>query len=280
MERPQAITLALPKPGRALWALLCVIAAVGLFTAFLATWVPGGDAVFAALAFRLDRALTQPWRLLTSGLLTSPSQWSHLFFSLLGLYFLGAPLERRWGGFRFLRFFALAVLFGNLATLVVDAAVPFTGQDRFHPAFVFGPSAAIAAVAVAWAREYPDATVNIFFVLPLRAKSFLWLTIGFCALDLVYPAGMPEGVVAPFGGVVAGLIAGGTPSLTRRLWLRIRLAFLRRRSGHLRADDILAPRPAQRRARPGAPPLRVVPGGLEEVLKKRPPPPKDKRYLN
>ena len=42
--------------------------------------------------------------------------------------------------------------------------------------------------------------------------------------------------------------------------------------------DLAAPKP-KRRARPGSPPLRVVSGGLEEVLKKRTPP-KDKRYLN
>ena len=43
-------------------------------------------------------------------------------------------------------------------------------------------------------------------------------------------------------------------------------------------EDVLEPKP-KRRPRPGAPPLRVVSGGLEDVLKKRTPP-KDKRYLN
>jgi hypothetical protein len=44
-------------------------------------------------------------------------------------------------------------------------------------------------------------------------------------------------------------------------------------------DDVLARKPP-RRARPSnAPPLRVVSGGLDEVLKKHTPP-KDKRYLN
>jgi hypothetical protein len=97
-------------------------------------------------------------------------------------------------------------------------------------------------------------------------------------LDLVYPAGMPEGVVAPFGGLVAGLLFGGTPSPARTTWLRVRLALLRRQSSNVRVEDVLSRKPA-RRPRSGAPPLRVVPGGLEEVLKKRTPP-KDKRYLN
>jgi membrane associated rhomboid family serine protease len=277
MDRPQALTMAFPKPGRALWTVLIAMGVLGVFSALLATWVPGGEAVFATLALERAVAFTQPWRLFTSGLLTSPNQWSHLFFSLIGLYFLGAPLERRWGAFRFVRFLAIAVLFGNLATLAVDA-LPVLSQSRFHPELVFGPAAAIAAVAVGWALEYPESNVNLFFFVPVRGKVLLWITLGFCVLDLVYPAGLQEGVVAPFGGVVAGLLFGGTPSRGRRAWLRVRLTLLRRRSVGLGSEDLLAPR-TPRRPRPGVPPLRVVPGGLEEVLKKRTPP-KDKRYLN
>lgn len=272
------MSLAFPRPGPALWAILIATGALGIFGAFFATWVPGGERVFLALTCVVDHAFTQPWRLLTSGLLTSPAQFSHLLFSLAGLYFLGAPLERRWGPWRFARFFAVAVLFGNLATIAANAAAPVDAQARFHPSLVFGPTAAIAAIAIAWSREFGDSIVNLFFVLPVRGKTLLWVTIGFCVLDLIYPSGVPEGVVAPFGGVIAGLLFGGSPSLARTAWLHLRLAVLRRRSSGMRVDDVLSPKP-KRRSRPGAPPLRVVSGGIDETLKKRTPP-KDKRYLN
>jgi membrane associated rhomboid family serine protease len=272
------VTFAFPRPGRALWGVMIAMAAIGITTAFLATWGSGAESIFHFTAYVPSQVFAQPWRLLTSGLLTSPASWSHLFFALLGIYFLGAPLERRWGGARFVRFLALAVIFGNLTTLAVDRAIPDGAPERFHPAFVFGPAAAITAIAIAWAREYADSTVQLFMVLPMRGRTLFWLTIGFCVLDLIYPAGMPEGVVAPFGGLIAGLLFGGSPSLVRTAWLHLRLAFIRRQSTSLRVDDILAQKPP-RRPRPGAPPLRVVPGGLDEVLKKRTPP-KDKRYLN
>jgi membrane associated rhomboid family serine protease len=277
MERPAAVSLALPRPGPALWGILIAMGVLGIGGALLMTWFSGGEAVFTALALKRGVAFSQPWRLFTSALLTSPNQQMHLGLSALGLYFLGAPLERRWGSARFLRFFAIAVLFGNLFTVAVDA-LPVPAQARFHPDYAFGPAAAIAALAVAWALEYPDATINLFLFVPIRARFFLWMTIGFSVLDIIYPAGLEEGVVAPFGGVVAGLLLAGSPSRVRRAWLGLRLLVLRRHSGHLRSEDILAQRPA-RRPRPGSPPLRVVPGGLEEVLKKRTPP-KDKRYLN
>jgi membrane associated rhomboid family serine protease len=279
MNRPPAVSLALPRPRRALWIVLVAMAALGIFTAFLGTWVgPSGAILFEALGYKPALTLVRPWALLTSGLLTDPEHWSHLILSLLGLYFLGAPLEQRWGSWRFARFLALAVVIGNLTVLALSAVVPAAAQPRFHPAFVFGPTAAITAIAVAWSREFAQSTVNLFFFLPVRGKVLFWVTIGFCVLDLIYPAMLPEGVVAPFGGVIAGLILGGTPSLARTAWLHLRLALLRRRATSLNVDDVLAPKP-KRRPRAGAPPLRVVPGGLEEVLKKRNPP-KDKRYLN
>lgn len=270
--------MAFPKPRRALWIVIIAMVVLGFFNAFLSTWLGGGKLVFTLLGCDIDHPLHQPWGLLTSGLLTSTEQWTHLGLSLLGLYFLGAPLEQRWGSWRFARFLALAVIVGNLAVIAVSLAVPAASQPRFHPGFAFGPTAAITAIAVAWAREYASSTVNLFFFLPVRGRVLFWVTIGFCVLDLIYPSGLPEGVVAPFGGVLAGMLFGGTPSLARTAWLRLRLAVLRRRSTAIQLDDVLAPKP-KRRPRAGGPPLRVVPGGLEEVLKKRTPP-KDKRYLN
>jgi membrane associated rhomboid family serine protease len=278
MDGQQPMSLRMPRPGPGLWGVLGTIAALGIFSAFAATWAPGVERVFAALVCVLDVAFKEPWRLVTSGLLTSRTEWSHLLFSLAGIYFLGAPLEKRWGAFRFVRFFVIAIVLGNLATIGVAAIVPPDAQSRFHPDVVFGPTAAIAAIAVAWSREYRESTVNLFFVVPVRATTLLWVTIGFCALDLVYATAIPEGVVAPFGGIVAGLLFGGSPSLLRTLWLRTRLFFMRRRSPGLRVDDLLNPQ-RPRRARPGAPPLRVVGGGVDEMLKKRTPP-RDKRYLN
>jgi membrane associated rhomboid family serine protease len=278
MNGQPATSLAFPKPGPAVWTLLAVTAALGVFTAFLATWVPGAERLFLDLACRVDRAFAQPWRLVTSGLLTDPEHPTHLLFSLMGIYFLSPPLERRWGSRRFAVFAALAIVLGNLATLAVGAVVPPDAQARFHPEILFGPGSLIVAIAVAWSREYSDAIVNLLFVLPVRGRTLLWATIGWCVIDLIYPAGLPEGVVAPFGGIVCGLLLGGSPSLVRSAWLRLRLLILRRRASTLRVEDILSPKP-KRRPRPGAPALRVLSGGIDEVLKKRTPP-KDKRYLN
>jgi membrane associated rhomboid family serine protease len=279
MDGASSYSVAFPRPGRALKFVLVVILALGIFNAFLATWIPGGARVFALMVCDVDKVMhAQVWRLLSSGLLTDPTRYSHLIFTLLGLYFLAPDLERRWGEWRFLRFLGLAVAVGNLLSMGVGAIMPAGAQERFHQGTMFGATAAIAAIAVAWARTNADLQVRLFFLIPVRGRYLLWVTLLFCVLDLIYPTALPEGVIAPFGGVVVGLLFGGTPSLARTLWLRARLALLQRRSSRMRVEDVLAPQ-APRRHRPGSPPLRVVQGGLDDVLKSRKPP-KDKRYLN
>jgi membrane associated rhomboid family serine protease len=280
MKSDPSIALALPRPGRGLKAVLVTVFALGILNALFFTWVPAvGTTIFDALACDIERVWRgQLWRLVTSGLLTNPTSYGHLFGTLLGLYFLAPDLERRWGTGRLLRFLAYAVVAGNLAVIAIDALLPSMVQDRFHPRETFGAMAAIAAIAVAWARDNATATVRLFFVLPVRGQWLLWATVGLCVLDLIFPAAVPEGVVAPFGGLAVGLLLGGSPSPIRTAYLRLKLLVLRRRARSL--DVSGAPGAGNpRRARTGGPPLRVVSGGADEALRKREPP-KDKRYLN
>jgi membrane associated rhomboid family serine protease len=279
MDRSPGLSLGFPKPGRALKAVLITVLVLGLYNAFVGAWLAPHFAAFDLLAcdFELVRH-GQLWRLLTSGVLTSAADYGHLVFTLLGLYFLAPDLERRWGAGRFLRFLAYSVLVGNLIVWAIDVGTPTTAQARFHPSEVYGASAAIAAIAVAWARDNADATVQMFFVVPMRGRWLFWITVGVSVLGLIYPTALPEGVVAPLGGIATGIVFGGSPSPARSLYLRLKLAFLRRQSKSFSAADVLAPK-STRKSRAGAPPLRVVAGGLEDQLRKRNPP-KDKRYLN
>jgi membrane associated rhomboid family serine protease len=220
------------------------------------------------------------WRLLTAGVLTVPTGGgavSYLVFTLIGLYFLSPDLERRWGPGRFLRFLATCTVSGFLLAIGLDLLAP-DHLRIFHPGLMFGATAAVTGTAVAWSRQNADRQFLMFFVLPMRGSWLLWLSVAYCVFGvLAWDDKMDTGVVAPFGGLITGLLLGGTPSVMRTLWLKVRLALLKKQAGSL-ADRPSAPRPA-RSTRAGGPPLRVVYGGLEDDLKKRKPP-KDKRYLN
>jgi hypothetical protein len=91
--------------------------------------------------------------------------------------------------------------------------------------------------------------------------------------------GTPEGAASLFGGILSGILFGGTPSVVRSAWLRVKLAFMRRQGHALTVESITGSDRPRAPKRKGGPPLRVVQGGLEDDLKNRKPP-KDKRYLN
>jgi len=266
----------LPRPGPALTALLALLFVVGVGLAGLVTWTSRGEFVFEALVYNANAVLHgQVWRLVTAGLLTAP-QRMHLVYVLLGLYFLSPELERRWGPWRFVRFYFASTALGFLLATLFSWVAPHSLHAR---ADIYGPAAALAGTAVAFGRENSQLGIRLFFVLPVRGQHLVWFTIGFCVLGLIYPPDTPEGAIAPFGGILAGFLLSGSPSLVRGLYLKARLSVLRRQGGgrtlETSAASLLAPKKPKR---PG-PPLRVVSGGLEDELKKRNPP-KDKRYLN
>ena len=122
--------------------------------------------------------------------------------------------------------------------------------------------------------------MRLFFVLPVSGRALQWVTVGFCVLGVLFHEGVPEGVVAPFGGLFAGWAFGGSPSPARSAWLKARLALLRRRGAGLRAEDIVAGSRAPRPPRAGGPQLRVLRGGGEDDDLGKRKPPKDKRFLN
>ena len=228
MREPGEIAAALPRPGRALKAVLAIIAIFAVVGAIIVNWAPGGArglAIYSWLAFKPSEHATlhqRPWALLTSGFLTSPEGISHALWSLFGLYFLTPTLEKRWGGGRLLRFLALSVVFGNLAVLA-GTFFPFL-PPVFHPVpFVIGPFAAVIATTIAWAKENAHGQIRFMFVFPMSGRMLYWITIGGAVLAIVFLQNTPEGALALLGGVATGVLFSGSPSPMRALWLRLRL---------------------------------------------------------
>ena len=270
----------LPRPGPGVKLALILLGAVALGSAVLGHWVPGDTGPYLiSLLPMTPHALRslELWRLATSGLFTA--DLGHLFFSALGIYFLSTDLEKTMGKWRYLRFLLTAVVIGNLLAVAVNA-LPID-VAIFHPSAMFGPGAAIAATAIAWSKANERAQVRLFFILPVTGKQLYYATIGLCLLSVVFFQNVPEGVVAPFGGILTGILFAGQPSKARAAYLRLKLFFIRRQKGHVSAASFLHdpndPTPSRPR-RKGGPELRVVLGGLEDKLKDQSP--KDKRFLN
>lgn len=159
-----------------------------------------GDVAQRWLEFR-PAALLQPpypvWTVLTYAFVHAGL--GHIFFNLLTLFFFGPPLEGHWGSRDFIRFYVVCALGGALFSL---------GQPYVA---IVGASAAINGLMLAFAMTWPDATVHVWGIFPIKVK---WLVAILAAVSVLSAAGgARDGVahLAHLGGFVAAFALMKSP---------------------------------------------------------------------
>jgi len=224
-------TLVLPRPSKALTAVLVGLLALWVIFAVGINWGGASLATFEMLVGNTQAiAEGQIWRLLTAPLMHHPvgsEGVQHIAFALMGLYFLAPALEGSWGTKRLLTFLAIAGPFAYAVQWTVELALPLAWSARLVPPLWYGSTPVLEALVIAFALSLRDQRVLLFFVLPVGSKALIYATVGISVLLLIADALGPSGHIAPFAGMFAGWLFGaGTPSPARRLWLRLRLSWL------------------------------------------------------
>ena len=152
-----------------------------------------------------------PWQVVTYAFLHG--SFEHLFFNMLGLWMFGSELERVWGDKRFLQFYTASVLAAAATQLVVNAlmATPYP---------TIGASGGLFGLLLAFAMMFPNRTILLFFVIPMKAK---YLVALYGLLELYQGFYVMNSGVAHFahlGGMVGGLLMirywRGQPPFGRR----------------------------------------------------------------
>ncbi|MHC4264690.1 MAG: rhomboid family intramembrane serine protease [Planctomycetota bacterium] len=120
--------------------------------------------------FQLDASslflALQLWRVITYQFLHDPQYVFHLFFNMLGLYFLGPTLERTWGTKKFLTFYLICGAAGGFFYLLL-VAIGF-----LQPLPMVGASGAILGLLAACAIKFPHFVVFILlFPVPIRVAA-------------------------------------------------------------------------------------------------------------
>ncbi len=247
----------LPKPGKALTAVMVVIFLLWLMFAVAINW--GGASPFLFELFCANTQLIkegQIWRLFTAPLMHSYRGVGHMAFALLGLYFLTPSLEEAWGPKRLLRFLLASSVFAYGFQMLVLLVLPSTLAMKLAPAMWFGAFPVVEAIAIAWALSFKGQTVRLFFVLPVSSRGLVLMVVGFSVLRVIGGMTPPEGLISPFGGMFAGwLLGGGTPSPLRRAYLQFRYKQL---------DREAAREAKQRKARVKNAPFSVIEGGKKK----------------
>ena len=248
----------LPRPGPALRRVLAGLFLCWLVFALLINWGPPplamqAERLFFALSGDVGAiAVGQLWRLLTSTCLHSPRELGHIFFTLLGLYFLSPSLEQKWGAQRFLRFLLTAALVSSGLQTLTLLLLPASIAARLAPEHPFGALPLVEAVAIAWAMSFRGRTVQLFFLIPVSSTQLILVVVGGSLLAIVAQAGSHSGLVSPFGGMLVGWLLGGDPPTLRRWVLKLRMARNQRELARLRET---------RSRRAAAAGLRVIEGG-------------------
>ncbi len=252
----------LPKPGKVLLGAMLIIGCAWVVMAVGFNYGGVDPGIIAPFVGNPDQILHgQIWRLVTPALIHTWSGHaapSHILTTLLGLYFLAPSLEDRWGSRRMVTFLLGSIAFAYACEVLAGLIVPQLKQELFY-----GGLGMIEAIAVAWALQNRDQTVNLFFVLPITGTMLLGFIFLMSVLNVLANAHPAEGLVTPFGGMLAGYVLGDSSPL-RAFYLKLKLRRLKAQTEAMRRA------PPKHRA--GGPALRVIHGTKE--------PPKDKRYLN
>jgi len=119
----------------------------------------------------------QIWRIFTAQFL----HWSfgHILMNMIGLYFLGRPLERDWGSKRFLWVYMIAGTLGNLFYI----ALTLIGWLSME-GVAAGASGCILGLLGAAAVRYPHAEVLIYFLFPIKIRTAALIFAGLYVLNL------------------------------------------------------------------------------------------------
>jgi membrane associated rhomboid family serine protease len=164
----------MPRPGNVTKALVGLLVAASLGVSLLERRFPG---TLRALVFDRDAILHgEVWRLVTyPWIKTSPLG---LGLAAVVLYLFCSAHERMWGSQRLLRFVLISLVGAGLLAvplgLVLGALMPFVDSP-----LASGPDAAIDAMLMAAALQAPRSQVMFGFVLPMEARTFVWLMVGF-----------------------------------------------------------------------------------------------------
>jgi membrane associated rhomboid family serine protease len=146
----------------------------------------------------------------------------NFFFNVLGLWFVGATIERHLGTRRFLAMFFVIGVVANLAFIGWCALTGF-----WPPAS--GCGSAVIALYVAFGTIYDRTPTRVMGGLVLEARTMTAILMGFVLLmDLA--SGMRAYVVAHLVAMLMGyLMAGGRGETLRRRWGSARAKRVRRR---------------------------------------------------
>jgi len=121
----------------------------------------------------------------------------HILINMFVLWMFGIEIERTWGTKQFFKYYFLTGIAGGIFTVALQPNFPYP---------TIGASGAIYGLLVAYAVMFPNRTIYLYFLLPIKVKYavIMFVIIEFLASMSATPDGI--GHWAHLGGAVVGFI--------------------------------------------------------------------------
>lgn len=123
--------------------------------------------------------LFRPWQFITH--MFMHGSLMHLLFNMFSLWMFGSIMERRLGSKQFLQLYILSGLGAALCFLLTLNIEAYFGLPQSYVSACVGASGAIFGVLFAFAYIFPDAILQLYFAIPIKAK---YAMMGMAAIDL------------------------------------------------------------------------------------------------
>lgn len=148
------------------------------------------------------------WQFLTYFFIHDTTLIFHILFNMLVLYLIGSTLERQMGSIEFLVYYLTTGLCAGIFHFLIGAAAYAIKGDYEGMAMtpLIGASGAIFAIILAYGVYFPNTTLLLYGIIPIKAKNAL---IIFTLIELInlLPIGHSNvSNITHIGGLVAGII--------------------------------------------------------------------------
>lgn len=145
------------------------------------------------------------WQLVTYMFLHG--DFFHIGLNMLALWMFGTELESLWGTERFTRFYFVTGIGAGVCTVLA-------AWNSFVP--TIGASGAIYGLLAAYGILFPERTILLYFVIPIKAKYFVLLLGLLTFWSSVTASGGGVAHVAHLGGMLFGWLYLRTETGARR----------------------------------------------------------------
>ena len=186
-------------PNGVKWLLITNIA---IFILYFFTWRTEAGQIFRLFALSPGAVIGNfaVWQHFTYMFLHDPTSFGHILFNMLTLWMFGMDLERDWGTKRFLTYYFVCGVGAGLCDVIANVVTGNLGTRTI------GASGAIYGLLLAFGMLYPDRTVLMSFLFPIKAKYFVMIMGAIAFLSSIGSSGSRVSNVAHLGGMLFGYL--------------------------------------------------------------------------